>query len=113
EGVSECLVRDRRCAGRLLVSQIIEAEAVVIRDGRGCERSTCNPEGSHGRVLVAKLLGFAAGTADLTQLVILTGKALTVAQLGMDLHQFQSQVDTMRLVVDGVLQQFGSLIETA
>ncbi|MNR00165.1 hypothetical protein D3C85_1159290 [compost metagenome] len=57
------------------------------------------------------MLDLAGAAADLAEFAFLTGETVAIAQLGIDLKQLQAQVAAMRLVIDGVLQQLGSLAE--
>ena len=58
------------------------------------------------------MLDFGGSTTNFTQFAFLTGEAFTITQLGVDLHQLEPQVTALRFVIDGILQQFGGLIET-
>ncbi|MCY1175939.1 hypothetical protein D9M73_161970 [compost metagenome] len=50
------------------------------------------------------MLDLGIDTAHFAQVVLLPGKAFAVADLGIDLHQLEAQVGTLRFVVDRSLQ---------
>ncbi|CRN86102.1 hypothetical protein PAERUG_P5_London_26_VIM_2_01_09_01161 [Pseudomonas aeruginosa] len=115
EGVVEilsCRIRLGRVTA-VVERQVVEAEAIqlVLRQ-LGAGQAGNRGDRDHCRVARLELLDLRLCAADFAQLVFLASETFAIAHLGIDFHQLEAQVGALRLVVDGVLQQFSGLVET-